>query len=534
MKTPAILLTALIILDATGVRAQTAGTNDPSLETGDSISNRWSAQPLERLRQAAEGGDLSAEYFYGRALVPGYNPTAANLDSIHWINKAADSGLAAAQNYLGWMYQNGLGIPADKDKAISWYKKAADRGFIKSELNLGWFYAQGPLTERDYDLAESWCRKAALTGSADAQYSFGRLLTQEFDRNGVWRPNFEEAREWYLKAANQNQAKAQYELAQLYNTGELGDDKRTNCIPWFFKAAANGNTDAQAEIGQLPIYYPNNPLLKSINPVEFLEQSAKAGNLNAQFELGNRYRYGKGVPVNATRAAAWLEKAAMNTTESSSLVGDASYELAEMLDKGEGVPQDSHRAFVIFQMLAGWGWSNAKPGLQFYLGQLYESGRGGEQSDTLAVSNYLDVARHFPRTTVADAPAYAMPTQFALKDLTSDFGSQAAERLADLYSQGRGLPPDGMIDGQFASLTNAAATAHGIYLLGEMAYEGKVVKQDYGQAAQLFNRAADLGSPEAMNRIGDMWAAGLNGAPDANEAAAWHRKAAEVALHPAK
>jgi len=87
------------------------------------------------------------------------------------------------------------------------------------------------------------------------------------------------------EAAEQGHAKAQYQLAEMYNTGELGDDQRSNCIPWFLKAAAQGNAEAQAEVGELPMLYPNNELLKSVKNIEILRRGAENGNLDAQFQI---------------------------------------------------------------------------------------------------------------------------------------------------------------------------------------------------------------------------------------------------------
>src|ERR1017187_4250073 len=108
-------------------------------------------------------------------------------------------------------------------------------------------------------------RLAAEQGSAQLQYYYAAMLTDEFDRNGHQIANFVVAAEWYRKAADQGYAKAQYELAELYDYGKLGDDQRSNCIPWYLKAAAQGNTDAQAKVGELPKFYPNSELLKSVD-----------------------------------------------------------------------------------------------------------------------------------------------------------------------------------------------------------------------------------------------------------------------------
>ena len=73
---------------------------------------------------------------------------------------------------------------------------------------------------------------------------------------------------------------------------------------------------------------------------------------------------------------------------------------------------------------------------------------------------------------------------------------------------------------------NAAAREQ----LLRLRYQGKLVPKDIAQAADWFNKAAMQGSPEAMNRIGEMWAVGMNGAPDPKEAANWYQRAADKDL----
>ena len=211
---------------------------------------------------------------------------------------AAEQGLARAQRKLGWMLQNGLGVEVDMPSAIEWYRKAADAGDVQAQINLGWVYASGDVDKRDYQTAEKWMRLGAEQGSAQAQYSLGYLLSSEFDKNGKWVPNFAVAAEWYRKAADQGYDKAQYELAEMYNSGQLGEDQRSNCIPWYLKAAAQGNAKAQAEVGELPKYYPHSELLKDVDTIQALRQAAESGNFDAQFQLAEKYQkrrwYAKG------------------------------------------------------------------------------------------------------------------------------------------------------------------------------------------------------------------------------------------------
>jgi TPR repeat protein len=513
------------------VQAQPAGTNSvstnaPANESWSSISNRWGSVSLSRLRQAAEGGEVTAQLYLGDSYFAGNGVAKDKSQALKWIESASDQKYARAEMYLGWLYENGndvpqdyaaaaklyrlaaeqgnaraqnnlghfyykgLGVPQDLAEALKWYRKSAEQGDELGQSNLGYMYGHGEGIERDYELAEKWMRLAAEQGSAQLQYYYAAMLTDEFDRNGHQIANFVVAAEWYRKAADQGYAKAQYELAELYDYGKLGDDQRSNCIPWYLKAAAQGNTDAQAKVGELPKFYPNSELLKSVNTTDALRQSAEKGNLDAQFQLAGEYQTGNGVPKDAAKAFQWMEKAANNPTPSSR-VGDAIYQLALMYERGEGVSQEISKAHDLFlQAAEGYQQSEAT----FRVGQMYEKGEGLPQDDRKAAEYY---SQGYP------------------------------EALFNLYVQGRGLPEDkAKVGQQIANTKRLVMSAHGSFSLGEIFYQGKLVPKDMSQAAEWFGKAAALGSPEAMNRIGEMWAARLNGTPDSKEAANWYRKAA--------
>jgi TPR repeat protein len=73
-------------------------------------------------------------------------------------------------------------------------------------------------------------------------------------------------------------------------------------------------------------------------------------------------------------------------------------------------------------------------------------------------------------------------------------------------------------------------TAKGRFYAGELYYQGKSVPKNIARAADWFNKAANLGSSEAMNRIGELWAAGMDGPPNPKQALGWYRKAADKGL----
>lgn len=97
-----------------------------------------------------------------------------------------------------------------------------------------------------------------------------------------------------------------------------------------------------------------------------LQKKADNGDLNAQFELGSRYNYGRDLPKNTREALRWLRKAAYSGHAGAQRL------LAVKLFEGHDVPVDHEEAFKWAQQLAD---SGDRPG-QLMLGNIYANGEG--------------------------------------------------------------------------------------------------------------------------------------------------------------
>ncbi len=566
-------------------------------ESWETISNRWGPVPLEKTKQAAENGEVSAQYYLGCAYKDGNGVSKDSVESFKWMNLAALQGLAKAQrnlgwyyeygmgvetnvseaigwfqkaatlgdadaqfhlgwmydngvnvaqdyaeaakfyllaaeqghsmaqNNLGWLYKNGWGVPQDEAEALKWFQKSADQGESLGEENLAWIFAHGAYGPKEvtnygpgallrsggvapnHELAEKWMRKAVDLNTMEGEYKLGNLIYYEMAiRTYEQQENLEQdgtrfpiAAEWLKKAAEQGYAKAQYRLADMYNSGQLGDDQRSNCIPWFLKAAAQGVIEAQAEVGQLPTLYPDNELLKSVNTIEILRQSGEQGNLNAQYQLAKRYQFGIGVPKDPVEAFKWMQKAANNST-ASSVIGDAIYCLAVMYEKGEGVTQDVAQAHNLFLEAAGPAFSQQDAA--FRVGQMYENGDGVSQDDQKAAGFYANKQIFFP-----DNDKYP-------NGVIDYHGVTASsvESLLRLWSQGRGLPSEqekalpGYKDpgAQVRYWGNSLGTVEAHYFTGEIYYQGKLLPQDLVEAAARFHLAANHHLPDALKALSEV------------------------------
>jgi len=117
-------------------------------------------------------------------------------------------------------------------------------------------------------------------------------------------------------------------------------------------------------------------LAQDFSPDEIAEYTAAAeqGNAAAQYNLGNIYERGLGVPEDDATAVKWYRKAAEQGD------ADAQYNLGVMYDKGLGVPQDYATALKWYTTAAEQGKAQA----QSNLGVMYYNGEGVPEDKVMA------------------------------------------------------------------------------------------------------------------------------------------------------
>jgi len=101
---------------------------------------------------------------------------------------------------------------------------------------------------------------------------------------------------------------------------------------------------------------------------------AEQGDAKAQYNLGQMYYEGQGVPQDHKEAVKWYRLAAEQG------FAKGQYNLGTMYDEGEGIPQDYKEAVKWTRLAADQGDADA----QYNLGQMYYFSRGVPQDSVLA------------------------------------------------------------------------------------------------------------------------------------------------------
>ena len=119
------------------------------------------------------------------------------------------------------------------------------------------------------------------------------------------------------------------------------------------------------------LFLPLGALEKDSLPLQIrnLEELAKNGNADIQYNLGVIFANGREVEKDLERAAYWFNQSSLNGN------AKAQYKLGYMYEKGLGVQKNIERAVKQFLLAAQKGDADA----QYNLGIMYKLGNGVEQ-----------------------------------------------------------------------------------------------------------------------------------------------------------
>ena len=159
---------------------KTAGVNFEKLDA---------AAAVKACRQAVQASpEPRLKYQYGRAL----QKADQFNEAMTWYRQAADQGYAAAQFNVGLLYAAGKGVEKNEAEAARWYRRAADQGSAVAQYHLGTFYLMGIGVEEDRNDAFQWFMKSAEQGLPSAQMLVSKSLSvgwgtdRDMKKSGEW------------------------------------------------------------------------------------------------------------------------------------------------------------------------------------------------------------------------------------------------------------------------------------------------------------------------------------------------------------
>ena len=462
------------IVSSGNLRAADSTSGTVVQESWETISNRWGSVLLDKVRQTAEGGDASAQYYLAIAYSLGNGVPVDKAEAFNWMKLAAQKGMPRAQRRFGWMLHDGSGTTPSIKEAVEWLQKAAAQGDAEAQTGVGWLYEKGEGLSQDYVQAAAFYRLAAEQGHAMAQNHLGWLY-----KNGQGVPEDPtEAIKWFQKSAEQGLSLAKINLAWIYAAGVYGP---TNTL--------GQGANAQIRSGGIA---PDHGLAE-----KWMRQAVDLNSAEGQFQFGDLLHgeFDNDGHQDETRfpdAAGWYRKAAEQGYAKAQLA------LAEMYNYGK--LGDDRR-------------SNCIP---WYL-------KAAAQGDAKAQAEIAELPKFYPHSELLQSinPIDTLQKSAAQDDLKSQF------ELARRYHEGEGVAKDPVQ--AFEWMEKAAQheispltwTIDAHYYLGVMYEKGDGTTKDLEKAYRLYLEAAVGGNkPEPFTRVGQMFENGEGVPRDDRQAAA--------------
>ncbi|WP_421323537.1 tetratricopeptide repeat protein [Aeromonas sp. 604176] len=219
--------------------------------------------------------------------------------------------------------------------------------------------------------------------------------------------------------------------------------------------------------------------------------NAKAGDASAQFQLGARYDFGKGVKQSDRKALKWYRKSAAQGH------AEAQFNLGVMFQDGQGVVQSDIRASEWYRKAAEQDHQHA----QINLGLMYQEGLGVAQSDSMAFEWYRKAAEQ------GDAETQCL--------------------IGFMYEEGRGVAQNYSAAVEWYCKAAAQGNVDAICNMGLMYQEGRGVEQNDNKAVEWFRKAADQGLARAHCNLGYMYVTGRGVEQNDRTALSLFRKASK-------
>lgn len=262
--------------------------------------------------------------------------------------------------------------------------------------------------------------------------------------------------------------------------------------------------------------------------LEFLQQRAADGNVQAQYALGLRYDKGNGVERNYLAAREWYEKAA---AQGHSV---AQCNIGILYYNGHGVERNYLTANGWFEKATFQGNAAA----QCYLGILYHNGLGVERNYTTARSWYEkaaaqgDVDAQF-NLSVLYGNGLGVEQNYTTARVWLEKAASQGDALAKMQVTSQQLPPatapppakpvpepESLV--QRAAAGNVAAQ----YELGLRYYEGRGVERNYTTAREWYEKAAAQGHAAAQYYLGLIYFRGYGVERNLITTSGWWERAA--------
>ena len=381
------------------------------------------------------------------------------------------------------------GAQIDLEDAHTNFTKSQELGNTDANFYLGVLADWYGYPKKDYEQARAYYEQSG--DNPYAQISLGFLY---YNGQGV-EQDMEKGKELFQSVADTGVIEGYYGLA---SAAENEWDFET-ALEHYNKVVEDGTEPlyiAGAMRGLGYMYLDGKAVERDIEKgVEWYTKAADLGDISAMNNLGNLYktgeevvRDGEKVEQDGEKAIEWYTKAADSGNTS------AMYNIGYMYMEGEAVEQDGEKAIEWYTKAVDLGNTDVMDDL----GYMYAKGEGVEQDDDKALEWYVKSLSSFPDYEVYE------------KIVDILHGEDAAEKWFEESGD--------------AEKMIALAETYRVF-----DYSNERLP-DFDKIVEWYTKAADLGSSDAMKRLGELYLFGsyYGREDDLEKAIEWYQKAADL------
>ncbi|MDE7009222.1 MAG: tetratricopeptide/SEL1-like repeat protein [Lachnospiraceae bacterium] len=495
-----VWMTVLSVCAAVAMTACSAGTDKAevkeTVETQESAEADAQEQALEeeeaKAQEEAEEQARIAEagecYEAGRKSLYGLEGAQIDLaDAYTNFARAQELGNIDANFYLGALTDWYDYPEKNYEQARVYYEQCEDNPY--AQISLGFLYYNVQVEWKDGLLWEdvpNFFQSAVDQGIAEGYVGLAAIARDEGD--------YETALEYYQKVVEEGTEQlyivhAMRSIAYLYWYGNGVEEDGAKAIEWFTKAADLGDVESMVCIGEL--YDWDDSVEQDYDmALEWYTKAADLGDAESMNRIGVMYHNGEGVAQDYDVAMEWFQKAADLD------YAQAMCNIAYMYQAGNGVAQDGSAAIEWFTKAADLGDSGAME----EIGNMYKNGAGVEQDDDAALEWYVKSLSIAPAYWVYESITDILHGEEATLQWFEESGDpEKMIALADMYRSNQ-------------------------------QNNGQQLFPIFEKAVEWYTKAADLGSIDAIKRLGDLYYYGFmyGGEQDTEKAIEWYTKAADL------
>lgn len=378
-----------------------------------------------------------------------------------YLIKAAEQNYLPAVNHLGEMYNIGrLDLEQDPQKAFDLFRQCSLAGYKKGKVNYAYCLLYKVGNDGDYPLGFKMLTELAeKDGLPEAMYNLGKVYYDGYGTN----KDIIRALYWLMKATEGNHLFAAKMLGDCYYDGIGVAINHKLAFKYYKKAADLGNNEA-AQLAANCLIAGDGTKMDFKEAISYCVMAAHGGDSGAQVSLGNRYFFGDGLRRNYERAVYWYQEAAKQDDP----VGLKN--AGDMFLAGNGCKRDPRKAIEFYERAVALNYFEAA----LPLGEIYVKGSGNVRKDYELAVKYYQLAYE------------------------NDDDEYAATQLADLVSEGKGVPyPDYTRAAKAYEFAAKKGVLYAMKKAGEFYLKGIGVNRDYEKALRYYLEASQLGDEES-------------------------------------